>query len=78
MPDNSVPHPPDVPSSGAVVQHGLPPLALLGSATDTDAVPPRISGSGDSERSELLEEIGRCGMGAIYRAQDRVLDRKWG
>jgi serine/threonine protein kinase len=70
MPDSSSPETPNTP--GTAIQYGGLPHALF------DSVTLRPLGFGESERYELLEEIARGGMGIVFRARDRVLNREVG
>lgn len=80
MSDNpsTPPSPSDTPETEPTVQQ-LPPHCLLSqSATHLDRVPYRAPDSSGHERYELLEEIARGGMGIVFRAHDRVLNREVG
>jgi len=80
MSDNQPPppNPPDMSGAESTVQQS-PSHCLFGeSVTHLDSVPSRVLDSGSHERYELLEEIARGGMGIVFRAHDRVLNREVG
>jgi len=47
-----------------------------GEATPVPSPSPPLSETADDARYQLIEEIGRGGMGVVYRAHDRTLERE--